>query len=52
VEASQGCHERSEKYPEKLNELVQEYGARAKRNKVLSREEVQKLPKLQSGGVE
>ena len=38
----------SGKNPEKLAELVKEYEAWAKRNKVLSVEEVQKLPKLKS----
>ena len=42
----------SRNYPEKLNELVQEYDAWAKRNKVLTPEEVQKLPRLKSDASE
>jgi len=38
--------------PEKLNELVQEYETWAKRNKVLTPEEVQKLPRLKSDASE
>ena len=42
----------AEKYPEKLKELVQEYNDWAKRNKMLTTEEIQKLPKLKSDGGE